>query len=227
MDLLLPKVREPALILPSYVKLDMAFGVGAGSTLFDKSRYRSHGAISGASWVSGLHGKALDFDKTGPDYVEIPAAYDQLNFTSEKFSLIMRVKPVAVVNLQVLFDRGFGGIDGWRFLLHTNGRLDLETYQSGASQLSYGNSGYVLAGNDYTLGFSRNGAVVTIFVNGVDIPQTSGTHVDPVTCARVARLGKAVVGTTYPLDGKIEFLRIFGGIALSTSAHLAWHNALK
>ena len=90
-EVLLPKVKVPAYKMPTYVKLAEAFGVGAGTDLFDKSRFRSHGAITGAVWAAGLHGYCLDFDPTIPSYVEIPAAHTQLDFTSEDFSLIARI----------------------------------------------------------------------------------------------------------------------------------------
>lgn len=72
-DLILPKrgiaIPEP----PSYKVLDMAFAVGAGATLFDRSRYRNHGTIVNAVWGTGRHGAALSFDGSG-DYVTIPAS---------------------------------------------------------------------------------------------------------------------------------------------------------
>lgn len=226
-ELLVPR---PRLIVPkpkSYIKLDMAFGVGAGTTLYDKSRYRSHGAITGASWATGLHGKCLDFDPTVPSYVEIPASYTQLNFTSEDFSGIVRVYLDTITPIQFIFNRGLHSTNGWCFLLHTNGRPDFETYQSQAAQLTYSNAGYVLVSNWYTLGFSRAGAAVKIYVNGVDRTDNKGIHVNPATCARSVKIGIHNDKVGYPWDGKIEFLRIFGGIALSASEHLAYHNALK
>lgn len=226
MELLLPRVREPARRLPSYVVLDMAFGVGAGSTLFDKSRYRSHGDISGASWATGAHGYALDFNSATPDYVEISADYDQLDFTSEDFSLIMRIKP-DVDNLETdLFIRGLYQVDGWRFLFNSSGRLLLQTFQSGVNQPTLENVKSISAGVWSTIGFSRHGASVQLYNGGVAVSQTPGTHIDPATSARSAKIGIYANKSNFPIDGKMEFLRIFRGVALSTSEHLAYHNAL-
>ena len=212
--------------MPSYVKLDMALGVGAGSTLFDKSRYRAHGAITGASWAAGLHGKALDFDKAIPSYVEIPAAHTQLNFTSEKFSLIIRVRFANLDARSWLLSRGKLIEDGYRWWAYANGRVDLDTNDGTFSKVSLLAIGSVTTATWYTLGVSRDGATVTMYLDGVDATHEHGTHTNPATCARAALIGVKEGKTDNPLDGKIEFLRIFGGIALSDSEHLAWHNAL-
>jgi len=68
----------------------------ADLVLADTSRYGSDGAFKAAGhpdWVrlpSGLW--ALDFDSVVKDYIQIPADQTQLNFTSEDFSLVARIK---------------------------------------------------------------------------------------------------------------------------------------
>ncbi len=226
-ELLTPK---PMIIVPkpkSYVKLDMAFGIGAGTTLFDKSRYRSHGAITGASWATGAHGKCLDFDPTVPSYVGIPAAHTQLNFTSQAFSIIARINVDSVAGINTIFSRGGDTVDGYLFTIDSMGRLYVWTSQTSARQNSYSNTGVVSAGQWCTVGMSRVGSLVRVFNEGIDMTITSTTHIDPQSCARTAKIGILDDLVTSPFDGKMEFLRIFGGIALSASEHLAWHNALK
>ena len=90
--ILLPREIIPPFHLRDFVKLDMAFGVGAGATLFDKSRYRSHGAIITATWAAGVHGYCLDFVLATPDFVTIPAAHTQLDFTAQAFSIVLRAR---------------------------------------------------------------------------------------------------------------------------------------
>jgi len=53
------------------------------------------------------------------------------------------------------------------------------------------------------------------------------TNTDPLTSSEAALIGTHKLHSWANLDGKIEFLRVFGGIALSASEHLAYHNALK
>lgn len=226
MELLLPEVKAPAPPMPSYVKLAMAFGVGAGATLFDKSRYRSHGAITGTVWAAGLHGYSLDFDPTIPSYVEIPAAHTQLDFTAEDFSIICRVYIDDLTANRYIFDRGRHLFDGYFFRVHADGHLSLFTSQFGVAQQSGTLVGGLVINTWYTLGCSRNGASVRVFINGVDSTTTVGAHLNPLNCARAAQIGIEFDLVSSPFDGKIEFLGVFGGVALGASEHLAWHRAL-
>lgn len=225
-DLLLPPKGKEALILPSYVKLDMAFGMGAGTTLFDKSRYRSHGTISGASWATGAHGYALDFNSATPDYIEILADQTQLNFTAGDFSIIARIYPTNIVaTYRRIFNRGVINTDGYGLWIENSTKKPwFTTYQAGANQSSRGET--LDVDTWYTIGVSRSGASVIFYQDGVEATTSSGTHINPATCARTAKVGIYDDKVSHPFDGKIEFLRIFGGIALSASEHLAYHNAL-
>ncbi len=211
---------------PSYLKLDMAFAIGAGAKLMDKSRYRSHGDITGAAWATGLHGKALDFIAATPSYVEIPASHTQLNFTSEKLSIIARVYLDDLSEDKTIFMRGDFNDTGYWFYVKANGSLILRTFQSGTGQLSSSVAGSVTTGAWYTLGVSRDGESAIPYIKGVDAHSAVGTHIDPVTSSLPAQIGIFYNKINYPIDGKIEFFRVFGGMALSASEHLAYHNAL-
>ena len=222
----IPEVRVPAPKPPSYRALDMAFGVGAGAVLGDKSRYRSHGAITGASWAAGLHGYCLDFNPALPSYVEIPAAHTQLNFTAEDFSLTARIYIDSMPVAPQIFGRGKTNKDGYELFVYTDGRIVFYTDQAAANQQTLSAVGDIVVATWYTLGVSRAGASVRLYRNGVDVTATPGVHINPLTCARTAKIGIYDDLSGAPLDGKIEFLRIFRGIALAASEHLAWHNAL-
>lgn len=225
-QLFLPDRAREKLILPSYVKLDMAFDGADSAKLYDKSRYRSHGDITGAAWATGTHGKALDFNKATPSYVEIASTYTQLDFNSEKFSFVIRWNADDVATAQRLFIRGVFNTDGYLVYQAIGGAVALYTSQSGAFQGTASYAGAVVAGTPVTIGISRDGAAVYIYKNGVANKETVGTHINPATADRSAKIGVDNDKVTEASDGKLEFLRIFGGIALSASEHLAWHNAL-
>jgi len=210
---------------PSRIYLDMAFGVGAGAELKDKSRYRSHGAIIGADWADGVHGRCLDFVAANNDYVEIPFTHTQLNFTSQDFSIVVRVIVDAFPDNAIIFDRGAFNADGYRFVILNSGAMRFYTSQL-VTQSSGTGVGSVAIGTQYTLGMSRSGANIRLFRNGVDITTIFGVHVDPLSAIRRARIGSLSTAVDDLLDGRIEFFRVFGGIALSASEHLAWHRAL-
>jgi len=225
-NLLVPDRRIVVPKPPSYLKLDMAFAIGAGAKLMDKSRYRSHGTISGADWADGAHGRCLDFNPATPSYVEIPAAYTQLDFTSEDFSIIARIK-VDLTASRAIFARGVDRTDGWLWRVLSTGQMDFFTSQSGPRQRSYSHTGDIATDTWATVGLTREGTSVKLYGDGVALTMDfSDTHLDPATCARTAKIGIRNDLATNPFDGKIEFLRIFGGIALPATAHLAYHNAL-
>jgi len=226
MELLLPEGRAPALTLPSYVKLDMAFGVGAGALLFDKSRYRSHGTITTATWAAGAHGRALDFNSATPDYVEIPIAQTQLDFTSQDFSIIARINVDNLAAIGTIFIRGQRNVDGYRLFTGPVGQLFFNTHQLAAQQESTSSANSLVVDTWYTIGMSRVGAGVKLYINGIEDTAVPGVHIAPVSNARHAVIGTRDNLFTNPYDGTIEFLRIFGGIELSASEHLAYHNAL-
>jgi len=204
----------------------MAFGVGSGTTLFDKSRYRSHGAITGASWATGAHGKCLDFEGADNDYVDGDDTSDQLDFTTDKFSVVMRVNLESLTANRTSISRTTGSDKGWWTAFRTDGDFWVATGNASGVQESKAGAGSIVIATWYTVGFSRDGASVLIYINGVETMATAAVHVDPVTVSVAYRLGDIWVVGSQPFDGKIEFLRVFGGIALAASEHLAWHNAL-
>lgn len=225
-ELFLPKYKVPAPEPPSYLALAEAFGVGAGTHLFDKSRYRSHSTFVIPTWAAGLHGWCLDFNPAIPNWVTTLAAFTQLNFTSEDFSLVMRINPDNVAAGRTLIQRGLRNTDGYDFYISSGGGLNFVTNQALAAQFSRAPAGTIIAGNWYTVGVSRTGASVLIYANGVDVTNVWGVHLDPLTSARNFYIGIQNDLMTSPFDGRVEFLRVFRGIALATSEHLAWHNAL-
>ena len=105
--------------------------------------------------------------------------------------------------------------------------MRFRTNQAGSAQVSQSNGTTITTSTHYTFGISRSGEVVTLYQDGSDASGTVVSHTDPKTSSRSALIGVYEGKTGNPLDGKIEFLRVFGGIALQASEHLAWHNALK
>lgn len=211
----------------SYNYLDMNFGYGRGANLLDKSPFHSHGDITTASWVAGLHHYALDFNSATPDYVEIAASHTQLNFIADDFSFIARAYFDAIANDPYLFHRGQFQVDGYAFYVHNTGSLRVRTYQVGANQLTRSSAASVTTATWYTLGCSRSGTSIKIYLDGSEDTDSAASHTNPVTCARTPKIGAYDDKTTSTLDGKIEFFRIFGGIALPATAHAWFHNMLK
>jgi len=209
------------------VAFDGSFSIGTGSVLVDGSTYNSHGAITTASWAAGLHTACLDFNSATPDYVTIPAAYDQLDFTSEAFSIVARIYVDSLTVHRTILSRHVDSASGYWFFILSTGLVYLRTSNLAGNQNTLGTVGGVLINTWYTVGMSRVGASVRVYRNGVDTTSSPGVHVDPVTNAGNAIIGVRNDLATNPFDGKIEFCRVFGGVALSATEHLRYHNNLK
>lgn len=207
-----------------YVALWLPMQEGTGTTVYDKSRYGANGTISGAAWSTGNKAgrSALDFEAGDTDYIEIPASYTQLDFTSEDFSIVSRIKIESLADIVTIFYRGFFGTDGYNMAILSTGNLRFYTHQ-GASQYSGTAAGAVTTGTWYTFGMSRSGASIRTYINGVDVTTVEGTHIDPASADRAAMIGIHRDKVNDPFDGKMEFLAVFTGIALTTNQHLSIH----
>ena len=200
------------------------------TVLEDASRYGSDGNFQASghpAWVrqpSGLW--ELDFDSGTPDYIEIPASFTQLDFTSENFSVIVRVKFDDLDTDMVLLNRGGLNADGYRFFVVSDGKINIRTFQSGAGQVTASAAGVVTTATWFTLGCTRNGVDCKVYKDGVDVNDVAGTHTDPLTSARTAKIGVHDNLATLPIDGKIAYLAIWN-YALSVEQHAAYHQDLK
>jgi len=208
------------------VVLDAEKDVGAvaPASLVDKSRFGTDGVCTNITWVQippfGLW--VMDFNAALPSYVVITAP--QLNFTSGDFSVVMRVKVDTVAAVHYLLSRGWANVDGYMMYIHPNDKVYVYTYQAAATQATNSAASVTSTNEWYTIGFSRSGATILIYINGIEDVDVAGVHIDPLTSARTVKIGIADNLAGGPLDGKIGFLRIFN-YALSAGQHLKMHEA--
>jgi len=220
-ELLVPR---PGLIVPrppSYVKLDMAFGVGAGTKLFDRSRYRNHGAITGASWNSGgRHGYCLDFD--GSSYVDCGNAASIKTITNkitiEAWFYQHSANAYATIYSKGADDRELnfeGTTRKPRMVLRLNGSPQSLV---SATVLAL-NTWYHLVGTYDKDGGKDN---MKLYVNGdLDIHATKTGVMSTVdTSSYIGRRGDG-----YYFDGLIDLVRVLG-ITLAASEVKARYNAM-
>lgn len=191
-----------------------------GSTFKSVDPYRHTCSVTGALW--GPNGREFD----GDDYIEIPASSTQLNFTSEDFSIIARIKVGALTTANAIFFRGQREVDGYEFFNDADGSLWFTTNQLGAFQYAYAAVGSIVIDTWYTVGVSRDGEVATVYKNGVDVTAGRTTLIDPATSTQPARIGVRSQDLLYAFDGKIQTILIYNR-ALSAGEHLHTHNILK
>ncbi len=165
----------------------------------------------------------LDFDSTTPDYIEATAgASGDMNFTAGDFSGLAWILTTAVGNRYV-FNKGTG-TTGWAFYLNGQAEMDFYTAQAGPAVQS--TEGDVLALNIWhCVGFSRAGAVVRIYTNGVDVTTTSATHVNPDSAAATAfTIGSTAAGGSGWWDGRIWRPRVWDKVVTSALFRAIFEN---
>ncbi|MBA7700187.1 hypothetical protein ES703_108896 [subsurface metagenome] len=186
----------------------------SGALAYDSSKYATNGVIVGATPTTGLIDGAQYF--TPNAYIEITTP--QLNFTSQDFSLVAMVKVDDLTDGRLIFCRGRASQDGCYIFIQTNGSVYVATNQAAARQASTSSAGAIVPGLWYTVGFSRNGASIRIYINGVDDTPSPGSHIDPLTCARSAKIGIYDNLALYPFDGIIDHFIIYNR-ALDATEH--------
>lgn len=197
------------------------------ATLEDESRYGSDGTITTASWVqlaSGLW--VLDFNSATPDYVAIPAAATQLDFTSEDFSIVVAVYFDSIATSPHLVGRSQASTFGWYFQVHSTGFVRLTTNQTAAYQATDSATGQITTGLWYIIGVSRSGASVKLYKNGIDITSVEGTHIDPLTNTQDCVIGIYDNLVDGAVDGKMGLWEGFN-YALSAEQHAAKFQELR
>jgi hypothetical protein len=194
--------------------LSMEEVVGAaGDYIYDRARPHHDCVLNGATigWTllpSGLY--VMDFTSGTPDWIDCPAADTaDLDFTIGDFSLGAWINLDDLSANRMIMCRGLLDTDGWHCAVLMDGSIVLYTNQAGASQGSLSSVGLIVVGTSYLVGFSRHGASVRAFINGLDVTETIGTHVHPLTANRELHIGIYDNETGSPWEGQMWRPRIW------------------
>uniref|UniRef100_A0A6M3KFZ5 Putative structural protein n=1 Tax=viral metagenome TaxID=1070528 RepID=A0A6M3KFZ5_9ZZZZ len=174
--------------------------------------------VTGAIWLP--QGRTFDGND---DYIE--ATCPQLDFTTGAFSGVIWVYLDAIGAYSYLMARGFAAADGWFFMIEAGGYLEINTSQAGANQQSYSAAGTVTTGSWLCLGFTRDGAVCKVYINGVDSTAGSGAHINPLTSARTLKIG-VDDNLASDLDGLVGEVQVYNR-ALSSAEILRNYQSTK
>jgi len=199
--------------IAAWWKLDEKSGIIA----HDSSKYATHGTIFGATPTTGLIDGAYYF--TLDDFIE--ATTPQLNFTSGDFSLITWIKLDVLNPFQVIFARGLNFNDGYELQILANGRIYIRTNQAATRQITQSSLGDIVPGIAYTIGFSRKGASIRLYKDGLDVTALPDVHLDPLTCNRTVKIGIYDDKVSAPFPGIIDNVIMFSR-ELSPTDHMRW-----
>ncbi len=175
--------------------------------------------VTSAVW--GPTGRTFDGDD---DYITTPATVT--NFTTENFSFFVRLYPHSLAALFYILSRGVNNTYGYEWFVATNGAMTFRTNQVSASQTTVSDVGSVTINTWQTLGMSRDGDAITIFVNGIDKTATPGEHINPKTNTIVDMFLGVNYLLNFDFDGIYQSMFAYNS-ALSEAEHLHIHNTLQ
>ncbi len=178
--------------------------------------------VTGATW--GIQGR--DFNPATPDWIEIPAAVTQLDFTSGAFSFIFTIDVDDLSDGRTLIGHEITSQTGYLARIDTDGSVVFFTFQTAANQVSISTAGDFVINTRYTVGITRDGASVRLYRNGVDVTNTVGVHIDPVSSASKVYIGIRGNEVDDSFDGVIGTVLAYNR-ALSAIEHIEIHNRLE
>ena len=186
----------------------------AGDYIFDRARPHHECLLHGATigWTelaSGLN--VMDFTAATPDWIDCPAGDTaDLDFVAGNFSVGCWFNVDSLAANRSIMCRGLLDTDGWHCQALMDGSIVLYTNQAAADQYSQSYAGLIQVGFSSLVGFSRDEGSVRCFINGVDVTETAGTHLDPTTANRELHIGIYDNETGSPWEGQLWRPRIWG-----------------
>ncbi len=141
-------------------------GIEAGEAV-DKSLYRNHGAITGATWV----GDGLFFDGSNNDVVDLGS--DSLIPSTDDWTFHAIIRPDASSDQDTLFSQYLSGVGNGRILIQQSddsGPITISIFLGSDPALGsifVNPTTAVVAGMTYHVTFTRRYRTFSVYINGV------------------------------------------------------------
>jgi hypothetical protein len=200
--------------------------VSGSNTWRDLSGNVNNGTLTNGPTFNTDNGGTIVFDGTN-DYINLG---NILNYTSQPFTISYWVyfnslnTNVGGQGPVVIF-KGAYAVNGYYDQIASNGQITFITNQSGVVQSSYTDTGAVIISTWYNIVYTRNGASVRIYINGIDKINTAGTHINPTSSANnfnIANYGPDYIYGNFRLSNFINYNR-----SLSAAEVQQNYNAIK
>jgi hypothetical protein len=198
---------------------------GNGQTAWDSSGYVNSGALQNmeaTDWSSGDDGWALTFD--GSDEAIYCGTNASLDITGS-ITIIVRLQTTNMSDLQqMIYCKGLFNADGIYCQLHHDD-LAFATNQSGAFQETRSDANLFPINTWVTVAFTRSGTSCRIFIDGIEVSYSeTGSHSNPTSSSRTARIGQYDDGSSFEWSGKISYMMIWGRAMTEGEILLLYHN---
>ena len=201
---------------------------GSGTTWTDISGNNRNASLINSPTFSTINGGAISTDATNT-YISVG---DVLNYTSESFTFSLWVlSNTFTTNKQdgnqynpVLFSKG--GYNSRGYYCHFTGTyVSIITNQSGANQITSATM-TINTNTWYKLDITRNGSSVLIYINGINVTTSAGSHINPVSNNYPLTIG--FYGDGYNLYGSYKVANFISyNRVLSATEILQNYNAQK
>jgi len=178
---------------------------GTGTKTFDEAIFSNDGAITGADWVAGKRGYALDFVAASEDVVTVTHA-TSLSFASGNFTLEAWVKTSGTpTNANIVAKMDIGGEYGYEIMI--SGGKAMLYVASVADSVELSGTSSVNDNSWHHIVGVRDGNNYYIYVDG--ILENSETYTLGTTNNTDNLLIGNDISTTYYFDGTIDNVKVY------------------
>lgn len=187
------------------------FDDGSGTTPVDSSSNGFNGTLAGGAWNVGKYGKALQFDGSATNYVQLPVN-NQLAFHYKNYTVSAWINPNAVSGLKHIVARASSSSPNKEFILYLNGTtFGGQNWAVGggtASNCSVANAATANTWSHVT--YVYNNGYSYCYVNG-ELRNTSSQYIGTREGGyiREVRIGMRTSSPANNFLGKIDEVRLY------------------
>lgn len=176
---------------------------GSGATVQDKSVFRAHGAVTGASWVQTKRGWALNFTASSGTYVSVSAP--DLASLDSAFTFFVLFRMDVLRNYNTIIHKGPTNVPRPFDAYVRSDASSRYIYGDGSATVTHSLGGW-LAGQWYTAAGMWDGATVKSYRDAVEFASTASTA--PGDASDNLLWGKRTDGGTL-LDGQVAAVLVY------------------